>query len=133
MSPSEPVLAKSDNSDPRQIALVQTIIDKTVAKKLYWNRLPTGFACVISGPNQTMAMKIEFRGLAPDMWQNFLVSSNEGVILRVEFQPMNTVLSRLAGVEFSNTLYGKISELFSIVSHVGEGAIDRAKKILENL
>jgi hypothetical protein len=139
---SSPLQLPSDQNlvDPSQVNLVDSIIRKTREKKLYWNKAKPGFVAVIpvTGQPSLVPMRLEFHctpSIAPSFpqgWQHFVVTTNEGIVLRADNSMISGVIAKLAGAG-SNPLLERIDQLFALVTQVGEGSLERAKNVIDRL
>jgi len=126
-NPPNPLIKMIATPDPADVALLDKIMEKTKAGKLFWNRLRNGFVAQLPD-----AMKIEFvnSGFGAG-WSTFTVKTKEGTVLHVENRG-NLVFAVLAGSD-PDPLSAKVSILYSEVQKVGEGAVERAIKILDRI
>jgi len=113
--------------DPKNLTLVQKIIEKTSQKRIYWQKSTTGFAASIGAP---LPMHLEFSSQG-QTWRTFRVQTKEGPILKVDNTILGSMLLHMGGA--SDPLVALTSQLYRMVSHLGEGQIERAIDAIERL
>ncbi len=139
-----PGAVPGQNYDPKSLALVDKLIEKTKEGKIRWakakskdNEDAAGFAAVLySHGTQEMTMQIAFGAsgmLTTPTWLSFNVTTkNDGVILNVQNTSVPIFIAKLAGIK-PDALREKIDQLFNLVAQRGEGSFERALKQLDNL
>ncbi len=116
--------------NPKEIDLLDKIIQKTKEKKIYWNKAKAGYSAQVSaGPSNLM--KLEFlTSRDRENWTQFIVQTEEGTVLTVD-GTVNAFLLRLVGLSDPGLV--KTMELFALVTRLGEGSVERAINALEKL
>lgn len=121
----------------KDIELVRKIIEKTKAKKIYWNRIATGYQATVQSTPANMQLSFSRPADAPwDTWYIFTVRTGEGDVLKVENNASGlSALAILTGNATAPTdnLVTAVNDLFTIVSAVGEGAVERAMRQLDQI
>ncbi len=126
-TPNPFLLAAQQGPDPKDIALIEKIIEKTFANKIYWNRTKSGY----TAQYPQLGLSLEFAGSTAGSWSNFSVKTKEGTVLTVENR-QNLVFAILAGMSV-DPLAQSVEKLFALVEKVGEGKVERAIKLIDAL
>jgi hypothetical protein len=123
------------SSQTKDIELVRKIIEKTKGKKIYWNKIQTGYQATVPGVPASMHLIFSRPDDAPpDTWYLFTVRTAEGDVLRVENNTSGlNALAILTARAVATPLVSVVNELFAIVKDVGEGGVERALRQLDQI
>lgn len=118
--------------DPKELDLLDKIIQKTTEKKIHWNKDKSGYLAEVSAGSAGQSMKLEFATTQErSNWTKFTVQTREGTVLAVDNTLNIFFLQRIVGI--SNPVLGKAMALFALVTRLGEGSVERAINALDKL
>jgi hypothetical protein len=119
--------------DPREVELIQSILEKTRQGKIPWVKQGNAFTATIPNGFQTnfVLSSLSFAGLSPSTWELFTIRDSKGnELVRVG----NTgIASILAGSGALSPLATAANELFKAVFGAVGDDLDRAINAIKRL
>jgi hypothetical protein len=129
--------------DPKEVALVENITEKTKSGKIVWEKTPSSLIATVPG------MQISFVRAAPSAWSSLMGSTgswdmfsirsqNGAEIMKVEQPPTTWLIAPPPGTaESTPPPRGKLAQavdaLYEIADTRGSCDIDKAINVIKNL
>ena len=127
--------------NPKEVELVQTIIEKTRAGKITWERTPSSLVANVPGMQLSFVRaSSQYSQLASILgvgseWDIFSIRSHHGgEIMKVE-QPAPSLLlgTPPSAPPPRSKLVQAVDELYSVANVKGQGDVDKAINVIKNL
>jgi hypothetical protein len=125
--------------DPKEVELVEKIAEKTRTGKIVWERTPSSLVATAPGMQMSFVRSSVANSFARLIvgggeWEIFSIRSQQGAeILKVEQSPTDIIANPISSAPERSKLLEAVDALYSVAASRGQGDIDKALNVINNL